>query len=368
MTTPNMVPRANNQGEVGTSLKNWLKGWFKQLFVGADGIVDSAEKAVMKIEETVDAVNEITLKNAATGDAPQAKATGDGTDANIDFKIKTKGIGNFIIVDGSDNEIAEFHTVASAVNFLKFIASAAGATLTIQAMGGDDIDITLTPKGLGKVKTAFGIEMTGSGKELMAAINTLSFTEQVLTPAAAIAWNLKNGNKATLEADQDFTITITKPSGAIDAVLIITQDAMGSRLLDEIITQSDAEIATSDVHEGTDIIDVSIDIPTGARIRFKTDGALPAGLPGVDTICYAIRVTDHEIKVSDTKAHAHAGTDIFDITNQGTGTHTVQQLVKWPGGTKGTLQTGAGLEDILKLHYKTADEQWYAEALIANLS
>jgi len=58
-----MVPRANNQGEVGTSLKNWLKGWFKQLFVGADGIVDSAEKAVMKIEATVDAVNEITLKN-----------------------------------------------------------------------------------------------------------------------------------------------------------------------------------------------------------------------------------------------------------------------------------------------------------------
>ena len=141
--------------------------------------------------------------------------------------------------------------------------------------------------------------------------------------------------------------TITKPNGALDAVLIITQDATGSRLLDEIITQQDATIATGDVHADTDIIDVMIDIPTGARIRFKTTNALPAGLPGVDTICYAIRISE---------------------TDQGTGTHTVQQLVKWPGGTKGTLQTGKGLEDILKLHYKTADEQWYAEALIANLS
>lgn len=367
MTTPNQVPRTNNEGEVGTSAKNWLKGWFKRLFVGDDGIVDVNEKAVIKTEATVDAVNEITIKNAATGNAPQSKST--GTDTDIDYIIKTKGVGKFQILDGSDNEIAEFHTIASAINFLKFIASALGNPLTIQAMGDDtNIDIVLTPKGSGKVKTAFGVELTGTGKELLMLVNSISFTEQVLTSGAAIAWDLKNGNKAILVAAHSFTITITKPSGALDAVLIIMQDSTGGRLLDEIVTQSDAAIATGDVHPDTDIIDVSIDIPTGARIRFKTTNALPTGLPGVDTICYAIRISETEIKVSDTKAHAHAGTDIFDITNQGTGTHTVQQLVKWPGGTKGTLQTGKGLEDILKLHYKTADEQWYAEALIANLS
>jgi len=367
MTTPNQVPRATGEGEIGTKSKKWGKGWFNQLFLGSSGIVDANELSVIKIELTASAVNEITLKNAATLNAPQAKAT--GTDEDIDFKIKTKGVGNFVVVDGSDNAIVEFHTIADAVNFLKFIASATLNTLTIQAIGEDtDIDITLTPKGAGKVKTAFGVELNGTGKELLAKINTLSFTEQVLTSGEAIAWDLTKGNKATLTAVHNFTITIAKPSGAVDAVLIITQDAMGSKLLDEIITQSDAVIDVADVHAETDIIDVSIDIPTGARIRFKTTNALPTGLPGVDTICYAIRISDHEIKVADTKAHAHAGTDIFDITDQGTGTHTVQQLVKWPGGTKGVLQTGKGLEDILKLHYKTADEQWYAEALIANLS
>jgi len=330
--------------------------------VGSDGIVDSNELAVVKFEETASAVNEITMKNAATGNAPQSKATGDDTD--IDYKIKTKGVGNFVIVDGSDNEIAEFHTIASAVNFLKFIASATGSPLTIQAIGDDaNIDILLVPKGTGKVKTAFGVELTGTGKELMAAVNTLSFTEQVLTSGAAIAWDLKNGNKTILEAAHNFTITITKPSGAIDAVLIITQDATGSRVLDEIVNQSDATIATSDVHADTEIIDVTIDIPTGARIRFKTTDTLPDPL-GVDTIYYAIRVSGTEIKVATNQANAQAGTAI-NLTDQGTGTHTVQQLVKWPAATLGVLQTAAGAEDIVKLHYKTADEQWYAE-LVAN--
>jgi len=362
MATPNQVPRATGEGEVGTTSKKWGKGWFNQLFVGTGGIVDANEKAVIKIEATVDAINEITLKNAIIGNAPQAKTT--GTDTDIDFKIKTKGVGNFVIVDGSDNEIAEFHTIASAINFLKFIASTTGVTLTIQAIGDDaDIDITLTPKGAGKVKTAFGIEMTGSGKEFLMKVNALSFTEQVLTSGAAIAWDLKNGNKAILTAGHNFTITITKPSGAVDAVLIITQDGTGSRVMDEIVTQSDATIATGDVHADTDIIDVTIDIPTGARIRFKTTTTLPDPL-GVDTIYYAIRVSATEIKVASSKANAHAGTQI-NLTDQGTGTHTVQQLVKWPTSTLGVLQTAAGAEDIVKLHYKTADEQWYAE-LVAN--
>jgi hypothetical protein len=28
MATKNIVPRAHEEGNIGTSLKNWLKGWF----------------------------------------------------------------------------------------------------------------------------------------------------------------------------------------------------------------------------------------------------------------------------------------------------------------------------------------------------
>lgn len=33
MATRNIVPRANEEGNIGSSLKRWLKGWFKDLFV-----------------------------------------------------------------------------------------------------------------------------------------------------------------------------------------------------------------------------------------------------------------------------------------------------------------------------------------------
>jgi len=34
MATRNIVPRANEEGNIGTNLKRWLKGWFKDVFVG----------------------------------------------------------------------------------------------------------------------------------------------------------------------------------------------------------------------------------------------------------------------------------------------------------------------------------------------
>jgi len=416
--TKNIVPRADGEGSIGTTAKKWLKGLFGSVFLGTSGIVDSNGNEVLKPESVASAINEITIKNAAAGNAPEAKATGDdtdinfvirvkgtgafqvmdgsgnilatfdkvvsavnyitllnsatasgvvakavGTDTDIDFIIKTKGVGKFQVVDGNDNEIAEFHSVASAVNFLKLLASATGVALSIEAVGTDtDIDIIIVPKNAGKFKTGAGVELTGTGKEFLAKVNTISFTEQVLTSGAAIAWDLKNGNRARLTAEYSFTITITKPSGAIQAELVVTQDGTGSRVMDEIVTQSDATIETTDVDAGTDTITVTVDIPTGARIRFKTSAAdLPDPLV-VDTIYYAIRVDSTHIKVATTKANAMAGTQI-NITDQGTGTHTVQQLVKWVGGTLGVLQTAAGGEDIVRLAYKPNDEQWYAQIL-----
>jgi len=198
------------------------------------------------------------------------------------------------------------------------------------------------------------------GGQLQSGAHSINFTEQVLTSGTAIAWNLGNSNKATLTAAHNFTITITAPSGALNAQLIITQDGTGSRVMDEIVTQTDTAIATTDVHADTEIIDLVIDIPTSARIRFKTSATdLPDPLV-VDTVYWAIRTSENHIKVSTTKANAIAGTAI-DITDQGSGTHTVQQLVKWTSGSLGVLSTAAGSEDILSLTYKTGDKQWYAQ-------
>lgn len=63
---------------------------------------------------------------------------------------------------------------------------------------------------------------------------------------------------------------------------------------------------------------------TGDRLRVRNvGGALPAPLAAT-TDYYCVRQTDDVIKLSDTNAHALAGTNIIDLTTTGSGTTTIE--------------------------------------------
>lgn len=61
MTTRNIVPRADGEGNIGTSLKNWFKGWFKDLFVSGD-IVDGTSGVAVNVADLDDAVDKKHLQ------------------------------------------------------------------------------------------------------------------------------------------------------------------------------------------------------------------------------------------------------------------------------------------------------------------
>jgi hypothetical protein len=61
---------------------------------------------------------------------------------------------------------------------------------------------------------------------------------------------------------------------------------------------------------------------SGTEVRFTTVTTLPGGIANATTDYYIVKISDSTFKISDTKAHAIAGTDIIDITNQGVGNHT----------------------------------------------
>lgn len=290
MATKNIVPRATGEGGIGTAAKNWLKGFFSSIFLGASGIVDSNSNEVLKPEAVASAINEITIKNAAIGNAPEVKATGDdvninfvirvkgtgafqvmdgsgnilatfdkvvsavnyitllnsatatgvkskaiGTDTDIDYIIQTKGAGKVQLLDGAGNKIAEFHTIASAVNFLKTIASATGVTLTIQAIGTDtNIDITVVPKGTGKfiVSGAGGLKAAAItlGEVLLLPTGTeLNFVDgvtsaiqtQIDTKAPTVAPTFTGNIKRSVQVG----ITAFATGGQASAVLITADTA-----------------------------------------------------------------------------------------------------------------------------------------------
>lgn len=79
----------------------------------------------------------------------------------------------------------------------------------------------------------------------------------------------------------------------------------------------------SSVDTSTDTVSCSLNVPTGSSIHFSTTGTLPAGL-STDLVYYAINVTSTSLKLATTYSGALGGTSDVDITDSGTGNHTIE--------------------------------------------
>ena len=138
------------KGGKGTGGLNILDGNSNEVIVAGAG--------------TASAVNEITVTNAATGNAPVIEATGG--DTNIPVILKGKGTGpvrlgqatssdirleaDQPVADSSGNELIKFTKTASAVNEITVANAATGAGPTVSATGSDsNVDINLQTKGTG---------------------------------------------------------------------------------------------------------------------------------------------------------------------------------------------------------------------------
>lgn len=132
-------------------------------------------------------------------------------------------------------------------------------------------------------------------------------------------WNDKGGTEGSDKATS-LKLTVRDTDGGTDELW--TKQGWIEIKSDGVQGVADATIVPGDVDVANDRITVTIDIPTGEEIKFTTTAAdLPAPLV-VGTLYYAIRVDATHIQVATTLANANAGTQI-NITDQGTGTHTV---------------------------------------------
>lgn len=84
-------------------------------------------------------------------------------------------------------------------------------------------------------------------------------------------------------------------------------------------------VAATDTCTYSSTVNIPSNILTGTRVRLTTTTTLPAGL-ALATDYYVIKVTDSTFKLATSYANAVAGTQI-DITDAGTGTHTISWLL-----------------------------------------
>lgn len=105
----------------------------------------------IKFTTTASAVNELTVVNAATGNAPKVQATGG--DSNVDLNLTPKGIGRVVLGAGAIQQLTEKATVAATaatgtVNFdvitqavLYFTTNASGNyTLNLRGDGSNTLN------------------------------------------------------------------------------------------------------------------------------------------------------------------------------------------------------------------------------------
>lgn len=184
------------------------------------GINDTSSNEMLIFSATLSAVNEITVANAATGNAPSLTATGG--DTNIDLLLSGKGTGGVKfggssskITDPSSNELIKFTYVGSALNEITVGNAATTVRASITATGETNAGLLIDASGTGNI--LFGQAYVG--------------TVVTLTDGATPALDASLGNEFYLPASGNRTIAIPTSPTAGQKIMIRHFASGGARTL-----------------------------------------------------------------------------------------------------------------------------------------
>jgi hypothetical protein len=115
-----------------------------RLMTGGNSLVEQ-----MRVTNTASAVNYVQVTGGSTTNNGIISTA--GSDTNVGLTLQTKGTGSYAFITGGGRQV-DILNVASAVNRMTLIGSAAGSSPTISVVGTDtNIDLALTPKGTGGI-------------------------------------------------------------------------------------------------------------------------------------------------------------------------------------------------------------------------
>jgi hypothetical protein len=135
-------------------------------------LTNNGAQLQFNVTHTASAVNYVQVTGAATGAAPNFQFT--GSDANVLASFGTKGTGSFSFYSGGlTNRQVRIDGASAAVNYLDLYGAVASSAPSVRVGGTDtNIDLTLTPKGTGKLVTT-AVALIGAGTALSGATNPL---------------------------------------------------------------------------------------------------------------------------------------------------------------------------------------------------
>ncbi len=214
---------------------------------------------LVKFAETASAVNEITVTNSATGNAPEIAATGD--DTNIDLKLTPKGTGK-LNLDGIKFPNAD----GSSGQALTTDGSGVLSFSTISADGTADWDTTVKTTGFtATANKGYFCNTTSAGFTVTLPATPSAGDEVIILDYAGTF----DTNALTINPNSN------KIEGATDN-LRLTGEREGVRLV--YIDSTQGWLAYSGINEGTDALS-----PTSYSVDFLVVAGGGSGGSGTDT-------------------------------------------------------------------------------------
>lgn len=173
--------------------------------------------------------------NTAVTDADLASLA--GTETLTNKTLTSPRIGTAVL-DTNGNEVFAITATASAVNDFTIVNAATGNAPQIQASGNDaNVGINLVPKGSGAVQAGGVPVVTTTGtqtltnKTVEAGTFTNGYTEETVTANTGTAYtiDLANGSVQILTLTGNCTFTFPTATAGRSFMLILKQDGTGSR-------------------------------------------------------------------------------------------------------------------------------------------
>lgn len=327
-------------------------------FNGSDGQIGIVDGS------TYDGVNNRTVVDLSVGTLPSPltlvelaiQPRGATNRYPTSSEIQNGGIIYAVDSGSTDTYVITLSPVPSAytagmkIYFKANTINTGPATLNVNGLGAKNIKKNVTEDlADGDVKAGEIVQVVYDGTNFQ-LLNEITANKgfKVLTDGSTITIDLASKERKFKIPAMAGNRILAFANALLDGDTIaveIEQDATGSRTITRHPNKA-TTFQTTDVNTATDIITVGRDIRTGHPIQFSSLGTLPAGLSAATTY-YAIRDSSTTIKVATTISNAQAGTAV-NITDTGSGVHTVTTETAWGGGnTPPALATGAYRHDML---------------------
>jgi hypothetical protein len=237
-----------NIGSGGTS-NPFLINTNGNIFTVRSGAMGSVGLEQFRVSNIASAVNYVNITGAATGAAPVISAQGSDAAVGLTFNTKSTGVHTFqtngttrlLINSGGTVQLGYANAVpcftaagaASQVNGLQVAGSVAGSSPVLSTTGTDaDIDLTLTPKGAGRVNITTSIKpKVNSAASVTSPLawNSTSYDEYALTALANALTISADAN--TAPADGQRMMFRFKDNGTAQALTWTTGSARAFRVV-----------------------------------------------------------------------------------------------------------------------------------------